>query len=197
MIIAQSFILQAERERVAALLTDIERVAGCVPGAENVAMTEPDTYEAVLRMQIGPIKSSFSGSVEVDRSEAPVRLAAKAQGKDRSTQSMAKVGFSAILEEIGDGTTRVDAEADVSIRGRLGQFGTGVIRATATQMLNDFATCANAALGAAEEEGAALPPAPARTLRVGRVVALSLWARLTTFLRSLRRNVGRDDPGGP
>lgn len=196
MIITQSFILQAERERVAALLTDIERVAGCVPGVANVAMTEPDTYEAVLRIQIGPIKSSFNGSVQVDQSEAPARLAAKAQGKDRSTQSMAKVGFSATLEEIGGGTTRVDAEADVSIRGRLGQFGTGVIQATATQMLNDFATCVNARLDTAEEEGAAPPPAPERTLRVGRVVGLSLWARLTAFLRSLRGNPGRDDPGG-
>src|SRR5665809_126437 len=91
-IITQSFILQAERERVAALLTDIERVAGCVPGVADVAMTEPDTYEAVLRIQIGPIKSSFNSSVQVDRSEVPARLAAKAQGKDRSTQSMAKVG---------------------------------------------------------------------------------------------------------
>ena len=85
-------------------------------------------------------------------------------------------------------------EADVSIRGRLGQFGTGVIQATATQMLNDFATCLNARLDT-EEEGAAPPPAPERTLRVGRVVGLSLWARLTAFLRSLRRSPGRDDPG--
>lgn len=195
MIVTQSFILQAERERVAALLTDIERVAACVPGVENVEMTEPNTYEAVLRTQIGPIKSSFAGSVRVDPSEAPARLAAKAQGKDRSTQSMAKVGFTANLEDIGDGTTRVDAEADVSIRGRLGQFGTGVIQATATQMLNDFATCVNSVLAAADEDGAA-PPAPERTIRVARVVALSMWARLVAFLRSLRRNPGRDDPGG-
>ncbi|MGH2776627.1 MAG: CoxG family protein [Actinomycetota bacterium] len=195
MIITESFILQAERERVAALLTDIERVAACVPGVENVTMTEPNTYEAVLRMQVGPIKSSFSGSVQVDPSGAPARLAAKAQGKDRSTQSMAKVGFSATLEEIGDGTTRVDAEADVSIRGRLGQFGTGVIQATATQMLNDFATCVNTSLGAAEDEGAESPPAPERTLRVGRVVALSLWARVVAFVRSLRRNHRQNDPG--
>jgi carbon monoxide dehydrogenase subunit G len=196
-IITESFTLQAGRERAAALLTDIERVATCVPGVENVVMTEPNAYEAVLRTQIGPIKSSFAGSVRVDPSGAPVRLAASAQGKDRSTQSMAKVGFSATLEEIGDNTTRVDAEADVSIRGRLGQFGTGVIQATATQMLNDFATCANTLLGATEDEGVAPLPAPERTtLRVGRIVGLSLWARVVAFVRSLRRNPPHDDPGG-
>ena len=195
MIITESFVLQADRERVAALLTDIERVAACVPGVENVEMTEPNTYKAVLKTQIGPIKSSFAGSVEIDRSGAPARLAANAQGKDRSTQSMAKVGFSANLEEIGDGTTRVDAEADVSIRGRLGQFGTGVIQATATQMLNDFAACVNAGLTPAEDHGAA-PSPPGRTLRPARVVALSLWARLATFLRSLRRKPRRNGPGG-
>jgi len=193
-IIGESFILQAGRERAAALLTDIERVATCVPGVENVRMTEPNAYEAVLRMQIGPIKSSFSGSVQVDPSGAPARLAATAQGKDRSTQSMAKVGFSATLEEIGDGTTRVDAEADVSIRGRLGQFGTGVIQATATRMLSDFATCANTVLAATTNEGAAPPPAPEATLRVGRVVGLSLWARVVAFVRSLRRNPRHNDP---
>jgi carbon monoxide dehydrogenase subunit G len=194
MIITESFTLQADRARVASLLTDIERVAACVPGVENVEMTEPNTYKAVLKTQIGPIKSSFSGSVEVDPSEAPDRLTAKGQGKDRSTQSMAKVGFSASLEEIGDGTTRVDAEADISIRGRLGQFGTGVIQATATQMLNDFATCVNATLGAAEP-GAEPPPAPQPTLKIARVVALSLWARLTAYLGSLRRKT-RDNSGG-
>jgi uncharacterized protein len=195
-IITESFILQAERERVAALLIDIERVATCVPGVQDVVMTEPNTYEAVLRTQIGPIKSAFKGSVRVDSSEAPARLAATAQGKDRSTQSMAKVGFSATLEEVGDKTTRVDAEADVSIRGRLGQFGTGVIQATATQMLNDFATCVNAGLDTPEESGTASTPAPEPTLRVGRVVALSLWARVVTFLRSWRRNPERDEAGG-
>ena len=195
MIITESFTLQADRERVAALLTDIERVAACVPGVENVEMTEPNTYKAVLKTQIGPIKSSFTGSVEVDPSEAPARLTAKGQGKDRSTQSMAKVGFSASLEEIGDGTTRVDAEADISIRGRLGQFGTGVIQATATQMLTDFATCVNATLGAAET-GAEPPPAPQRTLKIARVVALSLWARLTAYLGSLRRKTRNNSGGG-
>ena len=196
MIITESFILQARRERVAALLADVEQIAACVPGVQNVRMVEPDTYEAMLRMQIGPIKSSFAGSVQIDRSDAPDRLSAKAQGKDRSTQSMAKVGFSANLEEIGDGTTRVDAEADVSIRGRLGQFGTGVIQATATQMLNDFATCVNGVLTAAELEGATAAVAPERTLRLGRVVGLSLWARLAAFVRSLRQKAGRNDPGG-
>jgi len=195
MIINESFTLQADRERVAALLTDIERVAACVPGVENVEMTEPNSYKAVLKTQIGPIKSSFTGSVQVDPSEAPARLSAKGQGKDRSTQSMAKVGFSARLEEIGNGVTRVDAEADISIRGRLGQFGTGVIQATATQMLNDFANCVNASLGATEE-GAAPPPAPERTLKIARVVALSLWARVTSFLGSLRRKARNNSGGG-
>lgn len=194
MIITESFTLQADAERVAALLTDIERVAACVPGVENVEMTEPNSYTAVLKTQIGPIKSSFTGSVQVDPSEAPARLRAKGQGKDRSTQSMAKVGFSASLEEIGNGMTRVDAEADISIRGRLGQFGTGVIQATATQMLNDFATCVNASLSATET-GAESPPAPERTVRIARVVALSLWARVRAFLGSLRRKA-RNNSGG-
>ena len=194
MIITESFTLQAERERVAALLTDIERVAACVPGVENVEMTEPNTYNAVLKTQIGPIKSSFTGSVQVDPSEAPARLKAMGQGKDRSTQSMAKVGFSATLEDLGNDMTRVDAEADISIRGRLGQFGTGVIHATATQIMNDFAICVNASLNAAEE-GAAPAPAPERTLKIARVVALSLWSRLTAYLGSLRRKV-RNNSGG-
>jgi len=195
MIITESFTLQADRNRVAALLTDIERVAACVPGVEDVEMTEPNTYKAVLKTQVGPIKSSFTGSVQIDPSEAPARLRAKGQGKDRSTQSMAKVGFSASLEEIGDGLTRVNAEADISIRGRLGQFGTGVIQATATQVLNDFATCVNASLGAADT-GAAPPPAPERTLKIARVVALSLWARVTAFLGSLRRKARNNSGGG-
>ena len=195
MIITESFTLQADRERVAALLTDIERVAACVPGVENVEMTASNIYKAVLKTQIGPIKSSFTGSVELDPSEAPARLRAKGQGKDRSTQSMAKIAFSASLEEIGDGTTRVDAQADISIRGRLGQFGTGVIQATAAQMLNDFATCVNASLGTTET-GAESPAPPERTLKIARVIALSLWTRVTAWVGSLRRKARNNSGGG-
>ena len=182
MIITETFTVAAPRATVAALLTDVERVAACVPGVENLSTAEPEVYEATLRIQVGPIRSAFAGRVRLDSSGAPGRLRATAEGRDRSTQSTAKVAFAAELEESGAGETRVDATADVTIRGRLGQFGTGVIQATAAQMLSDFAACLNAHLGTET----ASPPPRQPSLRPARALALALWARLASLVRSLR-----------
>lgn len=143
MIIEESFTVQASRDQAAAYLLDVEQVRACVPGVENVNETEPNRYEAALRMQLGPIRSLFQGSLELDSSQAPERLLASGQGRDRSSGSIAKVDFTADLEETESNVTTVRAKADVAIRGRLGQFGTGVIKRTATELVREFANCIN------------------------------------------------------
>lgn len=183
MIISETFSVEASRDRVADLLCDIESVGTCVPGVGELRATAPNHYEAVLAVQVGPIKTSFAGSVAVDDSGSPEQLRASARGKDRASGSMATVGLDARLSEGPPGVTTVETRADVTIRGRLGGFGTGVIQATATQMLGEFVACVNSRLAA---DAAATPPTAPRPVPVLKTLFLALWARLRSVVASAR-----------
>jgi carbon monoxide dehydrogenase subunit G len=148
MIINQTFTVNAPQDRTAEYFFDIEQVTSCIPGVEGVQEVEPGRYEATLGVRLGPIRAAFKGSITLDGSEAPKRLRAEGEGRDRATGSSARVTFTADLSEDSPGVTTVQAVADVAIRGKLSQFGTGVMRAAAGEIVQEFATCANAKLAA-------------------------------------------------
>lgn len=209
--IEESFTLDAPVENVHEFLSDVHRVARCVPGVGEVTQREDGAYEATLQIQMGPIKAAFAGEVTLTTSTDPYRLEAEGRGQDRSSGSRAEIAFTGDLHEADGGTTLVETGADVTIRGRLGQFGTGVIKATATEVIRDFVACANETLAAeaaparvAEGDGgtdavggdagvvatAERSPAPAATptgfgkllLRIVRTWLVDTFRRLVSFL---------------
>ena len=187
MIISEVFSLEGPRDRVSALLLDVQNVRSCVPGVTDVKQVSATNYEATLAVQVGPIRSAFRGSITLDDSQSPERLKATARGKDRATGSLATVSFDAHLAETAPNVTTVRTTADVSIRGRLGSFGTGVIQATAQQMIGDFVSCVNAQLSSAS---GATPHAQARPLPLLRTLLVALWARIRTFFRARGKRRG-------
>lgn len=158
--IDQTFTVNASRERTAAFFCDIEQVSGCIPGVEGVREVEGGEYEATLAVRLGPIRAAFQGSLALDETEAPARLRAHGRGRDRATGSLADVDFTADLTELEAGVTTVSTVAEVKVRGKLGQFGSGVMRAAATEIVREFAGCADARLAAAGAEVGAASPAP-------------------------------------
>lgn len=146
--IDERFTLEVPVDGAFAFLSDVRRVAGCVPGVEDLTEQEDGSYTARLKVQLGPIKASFDGEVSLTTDAVARRLTASGQGRDKGSGSRAEVAFTGDLEPREDGRTDVVTVAEVTIRGRLGQFGTGVIRATATEVLRDFVACANASLRA-------------------------------------------------
>lgn len=143
--IEETFVLQAPPDRVFAFLSDVEQVASCVPGVEGLTQTDEGDWEAGLKAQLGPIKAAFRGQVHLTTTP-PGRLEAAGKGQDRASGSRVEVGFTADVTPLDDGRSQVSAVADVTMRGRLGQFGTGVIRATATELIREFVTCADGQL---------------------------------------------------
>lgn len=146
--IEERFTLEVPVDAAFAFLSDVRRVAGCVPGVEDLTEQEDGSFAARLKVQLGPIKASFDGEVSLTTDEAAKRLTATGQGRDKGSGSRAEIAFTGDLFEREDGHSDVDTVAEVTIRGRLGQFGTGVIRATATEVLRDFVACANESLRA-------------------------------------------------
>ncbi|HET8616596.1 MAG TPA: SRPBCC domain-containing protein [Actinomycetales bacterium] len=186
MIISERFEVPVPRDQAVAFLLDVERMSRCVPGATDVRRVADDEYTAVLRLQVGPIRSEFTGRATVDSSRAPDVLTADVDGRDRATGSAVRVAFEATVVDLDGRTTAVDCRADVSLRGRLGQFGTGMITSTAKSVLQEFSQCASATLvgDAAETAGEApalTAPRPSTwriAVRTLRIYLSDVWSRL-------------------
>lgn len=148
MLIEETFTIDAPKAEVARFLLDVERMGQCVPGVEGLKRLADDRYEASLSVRVGPIQARFKGDVAIDASDAPDTIVAVASGRDAATGSVAQVKFSADLSESETGSTSIRSVSDVTIRGRLGQFGSGVVSATAREMVKSFAECAGNRLGA-------------------------------------------------
>lgn len=152
MLIEETFQLDASRPEVVRFLLDVPRMGACVPGVEDLRRVDDDRYEATLVARIGPIQAKFKGDVTVDASGAPDTIVAAASGRDATTGSVAQVRFSADLVENEEGSTEIRSTSDVTIRGRLGQFGTGIVTSTAREMVRSFAQCAGAELAGHDVE---------------------------------------------
>jgi uncharacterized protein len=154
MIIEQTFTVSGSREQVAEFLSAPDQMLYCVPGVEEVTLAEDGFYKATLKAKVGPIRASFSGSVTIDSSEAPERIKASGEGRDRATGTVAKVTLSAELVETEPNVTTIISHSDVALRGRLGQFGTGVIQSIASEMIGQFASCVESRVNGDESQGA-------------------------------------------
>lgn len=140
MIIEGEFIVPVPQDKVWDFLQDIRQVSACVPGAEAVEEVGPDTYRGRLRVQVGAIRGTFSGEITIVEQEPPTRLVAKVKGEDPRLASIVDATFEGCLEPNGE-HTRLIYRVDLHLRGRIAQFGRGVIQLTANRMAEEFAHC--------------------------------------------------------
>ena len=119
------------------VLLDIERIAPCLPGAE-LQEVEGDEYRGIVKVKVGPITAQYKGRAlvaEVD--EASHRLTIDASGRDTRGQGNAKATIVVQMAPDGDGT-RVEVATDLSITGKVAQFGRGVLADVSSKLMGQF-----------------------------------------------------------
>ena len=136
--IKDSFVINAPQEKVWEFLFDIPKLSKCVPGVESVEVVDDKTYRGRLVVKVGPIKSSFGGTVNLTEVDPPNRIAGTVEGDDKSSASSVKASFTGTLKTI-EGGTEAAFEVEANLRGRLAQFGGPVITATAKKLTAEFA----------------------------------------------------------
>lgn len=137
--IEASFIVQAPRERVWAVITDPTRVALCIPGCESIEITGPNRYRARVAVAVGPIKAAFNLEVEVTEETAPSFAASTTRGEEGTRASVLTAHNELHLVAVEEGATEVRYVSDISIVGRLGRFGLGVMKKKAATLGETFA----------------------------------------------------------
>lgn len=147
------------------MLTDIPRIAPCLPGAE-LKSVEGDGYKGVVKVKVGPITAQYSGVARfIEQDEAAGRAVLAAEGRDTRGAGNARATITATLTGDGDGT-QVSVVTDLDVTGRVAQFGRGVLADVSAKLMEQFADCLSKQLSGHPEDaisvaGAGGSPRPA------------------------------------
>jgi uncharacterized protein len=144
------------------VLNDIERIAPCMPGAELTEVVDADTYKGRIAVRLGPVALTFAGVVKFEeRDETNYSARIAAQGTDAKGRGGANSVATIRLEPAGGGS-KVLVHTNLTLSGSVAQYGRGVgiIQATATQLMNQFAKCLKEKLAQDQPVAAAGSPAP-------------------------------------
>jgi hypothetical protein len=145
------------------VLLDIERIAPCMPGAELTEVVSKNTYKGRIGVRLGPVALTFAGIVkfeDIDDAQHTARVSA--QGTDAKGRGGANAASVFRLEPAGSGS-KVLVHTNLTLSGAVAQYGRGVgiIQATATQIMNQFAKSLKDRLG--QDHPPAVAAAPAST----------------------------------
>lgn len=137
--IEEHFTIPAPIERVWAFIRDPDRVAPCIPGCESVETISATSYRSTIAVALGPIKARFVVVVEITDEKPPTRLTCVTKGEEGGRASIISATSELRLVETSEGKTEVHCTSEVSIVGRLGKFGLGIMKKRAAHLAGEFA----------------------------------------------------------
>jgi carbon monoxide dehydrogenase subunit G len=120
---------------------NIQGIAPCMPGAQLTEVVDDKTYKGNIAVRLGPVALTFAGTVifeEIDNAGHSARV--RAQGNDAKGRGSAQAKATFRLESAGAGS-KVLVHTDLTLSGAVAQYGRGVgmIQATASALMNQFA----------------------------------------------------------
>ncbi|MFC0115558.1 SRPBCC family protein [Kibdelosporangium aridum] len=125
--------------KVFSTLLDVERVAGCMPGSRLTGRVDDSTYAGEVKVKVGPLGVSYTGTVKfLSVDEASRTAVLKASGREQHGQGNADAHVTARVVPDGSGS-KVSIETDLMIRGKVAQFGRGVIGEVSQRLIDQFA----------------------------------------------------------
>ena len=143
------------------LITDLERIAPCLPGAE-LQEIEGDIYRGVVKVKLGAISSQFKGEAHfVERDDENYRAAIKGTGRDTGGRGNATADITAQAESLSPTSTRVAVTTHLHITGKVAQFGRGIMGDVSSKLMAQFADNLNQMIDEQGLGSGIAPEAPA------------------------------------
>lgn len=141
------------------VLTDLERIAPCLAGAE-LHEVHGDVFKGGVKIKVGPIVAQFKGEAQfVELDTVNFRAHLKASGRDIGGKGNASATITAQLTAVTPTSTSVNVVTDLAITGKVAQFGRGALADISEKLIAQFADNLNALID--REGGAPAPSASA------------------------------------
>jgi len=145
-----SFQVSAPPDKVFAYLLDINKVVGCVPGAELSEVVDPTTFKGKVKVKVGPITVAYNGTARIsERDDAQRTATLTAEGRETTGPGSARASAQMKVQTAGEGSL-VEIVTDYHVAGRVAQFGRGVMEDVSKRLIKDMANCIQANLEADE-----------------------------------------------
>lgn len=160
--LTNEFAVAASVDEAWALLTDVERIAPCVPGFELTEVAA-DEYRGTLKVKVGAVTMRYESKLRfVERDEAARRAVMEAEGRELGGQGSVRARITSELSP-EEGRTKASIVTSLTVTGRAAQFGRGILGDVSNRLVGQFVSCLetrllapapSAAAEATEEEAA-------------------------------------------
>jgi carbon monoxide dehydrogenase subunit G len=138
--LTNEFDVEVPVDEAWAVLTDLELIAPCMPGAQ-LTEVEGDEFRGNVKVKVGPITAQYKGVARfAEKDDTNHRAVIDAQGRDTRGQGNANALITATLEAQGTGT-HVVVNTDLKLTGKVAQFGRGAIADVSAALLDQFVSC--------------------------------------------------------
>lgn len=190
----KTFAVEAPGASSWEILSDIETVAACMPGAEITEQVDDTHYKGKVRAKVGPATMAFAGAIEVlgiDPAKRELRLTSK--GQDSKGTSSAQMDLTAWVLDSASGGSELKGEAEVTVNGKIASLGGRMMTQVADQILNQFgknfavkAVALGDVQGAGEAGSGASGDAVAEAEETQAINGLAFaWSVFVGFIKSL------------
>ena len=154
-----SFQVRAPADKVFAYLLDVDKVVGCVPGAELTEVVDKSTFKGKVKVKVGPITVAYSGTARISERDDARRIATlSADGRETTGPGSARASAVMKVESAADGSL-VQIVTEYHVAGRVAQFGRGVMEDVSRRLIKDMAECIRSNVEA-DERATPGPDAP-------------------------------------
>jgi carbon monoxide dehydrogenase subunit G len=141
---------------------------------------EGETYRGVVKVKVGPIQAQFKGQASfIERDDAAHKVVLKGEGRDTTGKGNAAAVITAEMTAVDASNTSVTVNTDLSVTGKVAQFGRGAMADISDKLLAQFVVNLNALIAEqpatpAPAATAAAPTGGVRTIESAEVAPLDL-----------------------
>ena len=134
-----AFVVSSRRERAWVFLWDLEGVAKCVPGCEEVVTQQPGrSYKARVRRNVGPFLIRLELDITVIESLPLERIQVVVSGEDKRLRSNVQQTITVVLSDVGNSQCQIEIIVDFRLSGMLAALGEGLLAGQIRQEIDTF-----------------------------------------------------------
>lgn len=132
-----SFHVGAPVDTVWEYLMQLENLAGCIPGCEQIEVLDQTTFKSLITNKVAFLSVRFDSLTRITEMDPPRSLTAVTHGKDSKTRSEVSLKSGFALEPSDEGTA-LSYWCEVNLTGKIATFGQSVVRGKAKGVLREF-----------------------------------------------------------
>ena len=135
-----SCVIPVGQEVLWNFLMDVPKVSQCVPGVQDVAAQGANVYEGTMKVRVGPISLNLHGQIHIASQDPEAgRATMSADANDKKIWGGIRSRMSMLLSPVSAQETEFKVETEVTVFGKLGEFGQPIVRKKADAMMQEFA----------------------------------------------------------